>query len=77
VEKETNNNEKKEQLNKSNNFLKYSGLGFQMIGTIGLAAWAGIKLDEHFHIESHMFTVGLMLLGVIGSMYLVIKGLMK
>jgi ATP synthase protein I len=48
-----------------------------MIGTIGLAAWAGIKLDEHFHIESHMFTVGLMLLGVIGSMYLVIKGLMK
>jgi hypothetical protein len=48
-----------------------------MIATIGLAAWAGIKLDEHFEVKSHMFTVCLMLLGVIGSMYLVIKGLMK
>jgi ATP synthase protein I len=67
--------EKKEQ--PDNNFLKYSGLGFQMIATIGLAAWAGIKLDEHFQVKSHMFTVVLMLLGVIGSMYLVIKGLMK
>jgi ATP synthase protein I len=74
VEKEP-NNEKKEPLN--NNFLKYSGLGFQMIATIGLAAWAGIKLDQHFQVKSHMFTVVLMLLGVIGSMYLVIRGLMK
>jgi ATP synthase protein I len=48
-----------------------------MIATIGLAAWAGIKLDEYFQVKSHMFTVVLMLLGVIGSMYLVIKGLMK
>jgi ATP synthase protein I len=68
--------EKKEQPD-SNNFLKYSGLGFQMIATIGLAAYAGIKLDEYFQVKSHMFTVVLMLLGVIGSMYLVIKGLMK
>ena len=38
---------------------------------------AGIALDDYFQVKSHIFTVVLMLLSVIASMYVVIKGLMK
>jgi F0F1-type ATP synthase assembly protein I len=48
-----------------------------MIATILLGAWGGIELDDYFHLESHLFTVVLMLLSVVASMYFVIRGLMK
>ncbi|MFL5730939.1 MAG: AtpZ/AtpI family protein [Cytophagaceae bacterium] len=60
-----------------NNFLRYSGIAFQMIATILLGCWAGMALDKHFEVKSHMFTVVLMLLSVVASMYVVIRGLMK
>ena len=50
-------------------------MGFQMVGSMMLAAWAGIKLDEHFQVKAHLFTIFLMLFAVIGSLYIVIKGL--
>jgi ATP synthase protein I len=75
LEKETENSGKKND--QPNNYLKYSGIAFQMIATILLGAWAGIALDDHFKVESHMFTVVLMLVSVIASMYLVIRSLMK
>ena len=50
-------------------------MGFQMVGSMILAAWAGIKLDEHFHVKAHLFTIFLMLFAVIGSLYVVTKGL--
>ena len=34
-----------------NSFLKYSGLGLQLFGSIGLAAWIGLKLDQFFELE--------------------------
>jgi ATP synthase protein I len=76
LEKETGNNGKRDQPN-TNNYLKYSGIAFQMIATILLGAWGGIALDKYFNVESHMFTVVLMLVSVIASMYLVIRNLMK
>ncbi|HXA01363.1 MAG TPA: AtpZ/AtpI family protein [Cytophagaceae bacterium] len=75
MEKETGKNGKKSD--QPNNYLKYSGIAFQMIATILLGAWGGIALDDYFKVESHMFTVVLMLVSVIASMYLVIRGLMK
>jgi len=48
-----------------------------MIATILLGAWGGIALDDYFKVESHLFTVVLMLVSVIASMYFVIRGLMK
>jgi ATP synthase protein I len=53
-------------------FAQYSGLGFQMLATIGLCAWAGVKLDAHFQNKNPWYTIGLMLLGVLGAMYQVI-----
>ena len=32
-----------------NAYVKYSGLGFQMIGIIGVFAFAGYKIDESAH----------------------------
>ena len=58
-------------------YVKYSGLAFQMIGALVLAAWAGTALDKHFQTENPWFTIALLLLAVIASMVLVIVSLNK
>jgi F0F1-type ATP synthase assembly protein I len=58
-------------------FAKYSGLGFQMLAIIGLSAWAGTALDEHFQNERPWYTIVLMLLGVFIAMYQVIRSLTR
>lgn len=58
-------------------YLKYSGLAFQMIGIMMLAAYGGIKLDEHFQTQNPWFTIALLLLAVVASMVLVILSLNK
>ena len=54
-----------------NQFLKYSNLALQMGATIGLGAFLGIKLDEHFEKES-LFTIILSLIAVFGVLYQII-----
>lgn len=71
-QQQPNRNQKQKQLN---SYIKYSGLGFQMLLTMILAAWGGLKLDEHFKVKNHWFTIGLLLFAVIASLYLVIKTL--
>ncbi len=56
-----------------NSFVKYSNLAIQMGLIIGLSAWGGSKLDEHFKTKEAYFTIILSLLGISGSLYLVIK----
>ncbi|WP_242926106.1 AtpZ/AtpI family protein [Pontibacter vulgaris] len=58
-------------------YLKYSGLAFQMIGAMVLAAFAGMKLDEHFGTQNPWFTIVLLLVAVVASMVLVIASLNK
>jgi ATP synthase protein I len=78
LEKETEDKTgKKSEQPSQNNYLKYSGIAFQMIATILLGSWAGTALDEYFEVKSHIFTVVLMLLSVVASMYVVIRGLIK
>lgn len=59
------------------NYLKYSGLTFQMFAVIGLALWAGFSLDNYFQLKFPAFAAGLALLAVIGAMILVIKNIPK
>lgn len=66
--------QKKEPLN---NYIKYSGIAVQMILIIGLGAWMGIKLDEHFGLKTPVFTISLLLFSVIASMVYVIRSLMR
>jgi len=56
----------------NNSFLKYSGLGTQMIGAIGLGIWGGIKLDDYFQ-TNPLWTVVLSLTGLGASLYIVIR----
>jgi F0F1-type ATP synthase assembly protein I len=59
-----------------NNYAKYSSIAIQMIVIILLGAFGGIKLDQWLN-TSPIFTVIILLLSVVLSMYLVTKDLLK
>jgi len=51
---------------------RFAGIGFQFAGTVGLFAYFGYWVDQHFG-WSPWGTVTLVLIAVIGNMYLLIK----
>jgi len=68
----------KNQENKGlNNFGKYSGIAFQMIGIILITTWGGTKLDKLTGFDTPVFTIVLSLLGVFAAMYTAVKGFTK
>ena len=56
-----------------NNFIKYSGIAFQMIAIILSGVYAGIWLDEKIPLTFPLFKLVLSLFSVGLSMYIVIK----
>ena len=60
-----------------NDLAKYSGLAFQMIVIILGGTFLGIKLDKWTEVEKPTFTIILILIAVILSMYYVIKDVIK
>ena len=73
--KETKAGDKRKKLLLTNNaLLLYSGMGFQMAAFIGVATFAGIKLDHWLGFTKvPVFTLVLSLVGVFGSIYYFIK----
>jgi hypothetical protein len=61
--------------NSGNNYLKFAGMGFQMIAIIGLFAYGGYKIDEAASHHTKWVTAALALTGVFISLYLVIKSI--
>jgi F0F1-type ATP synthase assembly protein I len=57
--------------------VRYSGMAFQMIAVLLLAAYSGQWLDNHFQNKQPWFTLVLLLIGVTASMYLIIKTVTK
>ncbi len=57
--------------NNLNNYAKYSGVAFEMLGIIVLGVWGGIRLDARFATKP-LFTVVLSLAAVAAAMYLII-----
>lgn len=78
---ETQPQKKKSLINQENkglnNFAKYSGIAFQMIGIILITTWGGTKLDKLTGFETPVFTIVLSLLGVFAAIYTAIKGFIK
>jgi len=75
MDQEEPKNPKKQRLT---DYGKFSAMAFQMGITIALGVWGGMKLDEHFPITRFpLFTISLSLLSVFGSIYFVIKDLLK
>ena len=48
-----------------------------MLGTVGLAAWGGIKLDDYFGYRFPWFTVGLTMIALVGTMVWLVRQLPK
>lgn len=58
-----------------NSYLKFTGMGFQMIAIIGAFSYAGYKIDESGHHVTKWATAALSLTGVFIAIYVVIKSL--
>ena len=54
------------------NWAKYTTLGFEMAGAIGLCAFLGWAADRHFHWTPWGVTVG-SLVGVAAGMYVLLR----
>jgi len=62
---------------KKNDFLRsyaiYLGIVFQMILLIVMGGFGGKALDAYFHLETHIFTIILIIFAAILSLYLFFK----
>jgi len=56
-----------------NSYLRYTGLGFTMIGIILASCFAGYWLDEQIGWKYPILTIALSLLGIAGSMVYLFK----
>lgn len=73
-EEEEKKNEKKSQLK---NWAIFTGIAFEMGGTIFVCAWLGQKMDERYPSNNNWFTLGFVLFGLLASVFLVLKQLKK
>jgi hypothetical protein len=60
-----------------NDYLRYSGLGLQLLLTIGVAAWGGYKLDHYIGIKFPAFLLSFVFIAFGGSMYFLYRQLNK
>ena len=58
-----------EEEQQENKFLKYSSLGVQLLVTIGLAAWLGMKLDSYLQLQFPAFLLLFVFASFGGMMY--------
>ncbi|HEY2581167.1 MAG TPA: AtpZ/AtpI family protein [Mucilaginibacter sp.] len=72
---ENEKNDKPQNGSPGNNYLKFSGVGFQMIAIIGAFSYAGYKIDQSANHQTKWVTAVLALTGVFISLYVVIKSL--
>lgn len=59
----------------SNQYLKYSGMAFQLFILLAIAAWIGQKLDKALHLSSPYITIVLILLFTTAFFYKLVKDL--
>lgn len=60
-----------------NSFVKFSGLGLQMLATIGVGAWLGHKLDQYLQLKFPVFLLAFVFLLFGGVMYQLYRMLNK
>lgn len=63
--------------NRFDSFLRYSGLGFEMMAIIGIFTFAGYKTDQWLNNQFKGFTLGFMVVSVILAIFYGIRGLLK
>lgn len=68
-----NKNDYQKPKKKIDDFVRYSGLAFEMVAIMGAGVWIGIKIDHWLGLSFPAFTMGLMVLSVIGAIYHAIR----
>ncbi len=63
--------------NQYNPYLKYSGLGLQLLITLGVAGWLGYLLDGYLALKFPVFMLAFGFAGFWGSMYRIYKTISK
>lgn len=63
------------KLNRYNSYLRYSGLGLQLLITIGVCGWLGYKLDQYVGNKYPLYMLLLGFLGFAGSMYQIYRSI--
>ena len=75
MKEEEENRNRKEKKSQLKNWAIFTGIAFEMGGTIFLCAWAGKELDERYSSGRNWFTIGLVLFGLVASIFVVLKQL--
>lgn len=57
------------------NYLRYSGLGLQLLLTIGISGWLGYLLDQRLENKYPIFMLLLGFLGFFGIMYKIYRAI--
>ncbi len=60
-----------------NNYLRYSGLGFQIAGTIAVGFFIGYELDKWTHTSKPYFTTFVSIAFVFLGLYIGLKDFMR
>lgn len=68
-------NNNPDQDKQDNAYMKFTGMAFQMVGIIGVFAFAGYKIDESANHSTKWVTATLSVIGVFISLYLVIRSI--
>jgi len=63
--------------NKFDNFIRYSGLGFEMMAIIGGLTFLGFKIDQWMENSFKGFTLGLMVFSVVVAIIHGTRSLLK
>ena len=68
-----NQNKYRKPKKKFDDFIRYSSLAFEMIAIMGFGTWLGVKIDQRLDLSFPAFTLGLMIMSVIGAIYYAIR----
>ena len=71
---ENNNKDNKKEFNP---FLKYSGIGLQLLITIAVGVWLGMKVDTYMSNKQPWAAIIISMVFLIGGLYAFIKSLPK
>jgi F0F1-type ATP synthase assembly protein I len=58
---------------KLDDFIRYSGLAFEMAAIMGVGVWLGFKIDHWLQLSFPAFTLGLMIISVAAAIYHAIR----
>jgi F0F1-type ATP synthase assembly protein I len=60
-----------------NSYLRYSGIGFQLAGTVGAGVFLGVELDKWLKTSKPWFSIGCSILFLVAGFYLAFRDLLK